>query len=159
MEWIDLPSPAESHRQLEAFVGSWQGDEHRYAKPDQGPEKTRGHLECRMDLGGFFLISQYREDDSAYDHFCGHGIYGWDEAQGCFTMYWFDSHGGGGPPTPVPGHWRDERLVFVRKTGTGFTRYIHRLESRDRYRVVIEKSSDGTTWQPHMDGLYTRVPC
>ncbi len=112
-----------------------------------------------MDLGGFFLISEYREENTAYDHFRGHGIYGWDEHRGCFTMYWFDSHGGGGPPMPVDGQWIDEQLVFVRRSSTGFTRYTHRLESRDWYRFSIEKSTDGKSWRPHMEGRYTRVPC
>ncbi len=157
MDCIDLPSPAESHRQLEAFVGSWHGEERRYS--DRGdPEMRRGSLEMRMDLGGFFLISEYREDNPSYQHFRGHGIYGWDEGRGCFTMYWFDSRGGGGPANPVEGRYANEQLVFMRRSAKGFTRYIHRLASRDRYRFVIEKSEDGKTWRPHMECEYTRVP-
>lgn len=86
-----------------------------------------------MGLDGFFLLTDYEEERGGQVAFRGHGVYGWDQREQCYTMHWFDSMGDGAP-TLARGQW----------------------EGADRYQFRLEHSSDGKEWRPMMEGTYTR---
>ncbi len=155
----ELAEPSDHHRRLATFVGSWRGEELLHpSRALPGGGVTLGSFDYRMDVAGFFLLSSYqqRRGDPLALVLSGHGVYGWDPARGRYTMHWFDSQGGLAPQSPNHGTWDGDSLVFLRRSPRGFTRYIHTLEARDRYRFRMDGSHDGERWSPLMEGRYAR---
>jgi len=153
---MDMPKPQEQHRKLQALAGSWSGEETIHPSPwDPKGGPAKGRIEARMELGGFFLITDYVEERGGQVGYRGHGVFGYDAAEKCYTMHWFDSMGS--PcPAPARGVWEGDRLTFQQRSPMGHARYTYTLEGEGRYSFRIENSQDGERWTPMMDGRYTR---
>lgn len=52
------------------------------------PSVSRGTLTGRLVAGDRWLVLDYLNPDSGFG---GHGVYGWDAAQGCFVGTWVDN--------------------------------------------------------------------
>jgi len=92
---MEKPTPTPEHESLAAFAGKWQGEETLFPSPFSPQERTGiGHCHLRMELGGFFLVSDYEETIDGHVFYRGHGVYGYDPKEERFTMHWFDSMGG-----------------------------------------------------------------
>lgn len=153
---MQMPQVRDEHRKLHALAGTWTGDEIVHPSPwDPKGGPARGRIEARVVLDGFFLASDYVEERDGRVCYRGHGVYGWDAAQGCYTMYWFDSMGDG-PAAPLPGTWQGNVLRFERSSPMGLARYTYTFESADRYRFEIHHSADGERWAPFMEAVYLR---
>ena len=153
---MEMPRVNENHRKLEALVGSWTGEETIHPSPwDPNGGPAIGKREMRMDLDGFFLVTDYVETRDGKVSYRGHGVYGWDDKESCYTMYWFDSIGGGGPPVPARGTWEGDVLTFEEKTPFGYTRFVYNIGD-GVHDLRIENSKDGVKWTTFMDGHYVR---
>jgi hypothetical protein len=130
-----------------------------YPSPlDRGGRAT-ARVACRIDLDGFFVVSDYAEEREGAPLYRGHGVFGWDPAARIYTMHWFDSMGSI-PATVARGIWRDDtdELVFEQRTSQGYARYGYRFTAPDVYVFRIESSRDGRDWRPFMEGKYKRAP-
>jgi hypothetical protein len=154
---MEMPKPNEHHGKLQALAGNWTGEELIHPSPwDPRGGAATSRVDSRLDLDGFFLISDYVEERAGQVVYRGHGVYGWDPSQMCYTMHWFDSMGSG-TPAPSLGRWDGNRLVFENRTPTGHSRYSYVFEGQGRYIFRIENSQDGREWKPIMEGRYTRT--
>lgn len=153
---METPRPSQEHRRLSAFAGTWIGEETIHPSPwDPWGGPAVGRTEARMDLDGFYLITDYVEERDGHVRFRGHGVYGWDPVGACYTMSWFDSMGLDGG-IRAAGHWVGDTLTFERSQGEVTARYVYQLEGEGRYTFRIETSADGTTWRVFMEGTYVR---
>ena len=153
---MEMPQPTAEHKSLARFVGTWKGEETLFPSPFHPEERSAiGHCELRMDVGDFFLISNYEEFVDGVSSYKGHGVYGYDPQAGHFTMHWFDSMGGS-YEKPAVGGWDGDSLSFQNVTPQGHARYTHTLEG-EGYVFKIEVSEDGEAWTLFMMGVYERV--
>lgn len=152
---MEMPTTGAEHERLAAFTGTWEGDETISPSPwgEGGP--ARGRFEYRMGLNGFFLISNYTEEKDGSVVYAGHGVYGYDAANGCYTMHWFDSMGGS-YHEPAKGTWHGNSLVFRNATPRGHGRYTHTI-GEGTYGFKLEVSKDGEAWSLMMEGSYERT--
>jgi len=144
----------DEHRKLEALAGSWFGEETIFPTPwhPDGGEAI-GHFEARIDLDGFYLITDYEQEVAGKITFRGHGVYGWSPMRQCYTMHWFDTMG---ETPPAQGQWEGDALTFENQGEHG-ARYIYKINGPDNYTLRIEQSQDGETWEPFLEGTYTRT--
>ena len=143
---------------LEALAGSWIGEEEVFSASPWGEPGGVGaaRVEARMDLDGAFLITDYQVDRGGRVAFRGHGIHGWDDERGRYTMYWFDSLSPG-LVTPALGQWDGDTLTFEQSgPGNVRARFVYTFEGRDRYHFRMEHSRGGVGWTTTMEGTYRR---
>ncbi len=153
---MEMPKAGENHRKLEALAGTWTGDETIMPSPwDPNGGPAKGVFENRLDLDGLFLINDYVETRNGKVTLRGHGVYGFDDNARCYTMYWFDSMGGGGHAILARGKWEGNTLTFEHKTPMAHTRYIYEVGD-GVFDFRIDNSKDGSEWTTFMDGHYVR---
>ncbi len=57
---MKMPQPLEYHKKLEAMVGEWEGEETMHPSPwNPDGAKATSHTSARLDLGGFFIVTDY----------------------------------------------------------------------------------------------------
>ncbi|MHC5012027.1 MAG: DUF1579 family protein [Planctomycetota bacterium] len=155
---MDMPQITDAHRRLEALAGSWAGEETLEPSP-WAPEGSNlyGRLDARIDLDGFFLITNYvgEKPETGEVVYRGHGVYGWDQKKQRYTMNWYDSMGGE-YETPTLGTWEGDTLRFVQQGPKGQSRFTYVMQGADAYRFSIENSTDGERWQLFMAAVYRR---
>jgi hypothetical protein len=147
------------HAKLHRFAGEWLGEGMVYASPGDPGGRASSHTIARVDLDGFFVISDYVEEREGAAPYRGHGIYGWDGQ--AYTMSWFDSMGSF-PTAAARGQWNEPtgELVFEQRTHQGYARYTYRFTGIDVYLFRIESSHagrGGREFRPFMEGKYKRV--
>ncbi|HEU0034753.1 MAG TPA: DUF1579 family protein [Kofleriaceae bacterium] len=140
-------------RLTELFAGVWRGDETLYPSPwdpDGGPATATWTVTPAAD--GCMLLVDYVEERAGKPAYRGHGVHGYDTAEGCFVVYWFDSSG------TMPKHGTRARLDGTRYTyETERTRMTYEWTG-DVFTFRIDVSPDGgATWAVMQDGRYTRV--
>jgi hypothetical protein len=151
------------HQRLHRLAGEWTGEEMIYASPSDRGGRASSRAIVRVEMDGFFIVSDYVEEREGAPLYRGHGVYGWDPAARAYTMHWFDSMGSM-PATVARGQWivrgdSDEELTFEQRTHQGYARYSYRFTNADDvYIFRIESSRDGRAWLPFMEGKYRRVP-
>lgn len=154
---MEILKPTEEHRQLARLAGNWIGEEVMHPSPwDPKGGKAAGRMKARMDLGGFYLISDYEQERNGAVGFRGHGVIGWDPRGRCYTMHWFDSsgieHG-----APALGTWEDDKLVLQHEmTQFGYSRYVYEVGDGE-YRLLLQNSRDGKQWATFLEGAYRRI--
>ena len=153
----EMPKPTDAHRRLAAMEGTWEGDEVLHPSP-WGPTKRAAHgrFVARMDMDGFFLVSDYVERQGGDVTYRGHGVYGYEPAKGTYSMHWFDSMGGV-PAGVIAGKWEGDTLAFSAQAPFGQVRYVYTFPAKDEMTFAIESSKDGSAWSPFMEGRYRRV--
>ncbi|MSP92155.1 MAG: DUF1579 domain-containing protein [Myxococcales bacterium] len=162
-----LPTPTpEQRRLLEAMVGTWFGDETLYPSPwDPKGGTAIGRTQSRPVLDGLLVCADYVEERDGAIVFRGHGLYGWDAVQACYTMYWFDSMGPCPRRLPAIGQFEDgappgmTRLAFTVPGDTATTRYVYDfappLSGYYEFRIEMREGADGP-WRTVMRGEYAR---
>jgi hypothetical protein len=153
---MQMPPPTAEHDRLKALAGSWTAEETLYPSPwDPKGGPATGKASTRMDLDGFWLLTDYTQTRGGQVSYRGHGVFGWDPQAKCYLMYWFDSMGSC-QTTPAKGRLDGNRLVFAQEGPMGHSRYIYDLQADGRYHFAIEHSQDGKAWTKFMDGTYRR---
>jgi hypothetical protein len=154
---MPMPPPTAEHNRLKALAGSWTAEETLHPSPwDQKGGTATGTATSRMDMDGFWLLTDYTQTRGGQVAYRGHGVFGWDPAANCYLMYWFDSMGSVAM-SPAKGRLDGNRLVFAQEGPMGHNRYIYDLQGDGRYRFSIEHSSDGKAWTSFMEGTYRRA--
>jgi len=148
----------EQHKKITgAMAGTWNGDEKLYPSPwDSAGGAAKGRLSARVDLDGFFVITDYQQERGGAVTYRGHGVYGWDPNLACYTMNWFDSMGGG-CATAARGTWAGNTLTFTQESPMGHGRYTYTFESPMRMLFRIDMSQDGKNWAPFMESVFTKA--
>ena len=153
---MQMPQVTEQHRKLYALAGSWTGEEKMFPSPwDPKGGMATGRSQTRVDLDGFFVVCDYVQERDGKVTYRGHGVYGWDAKEECYTMHWFDSMGGNGTP-PAKAKWEGNTLAFASQSMMGHSRYVYLFEGDGRYTFRIEHSRDGKDWSTFLMAHYTR---
>ena len=157
---------SDEHRRLHRLAGEWLGEEMVYPSPPDRGGRASAHTIARVELDGFFVVSDYVEEREGAPPYRGHGVYGWDPVGRSYTMHWFDSLGSvPGDRRPRP-QWSarpddvegtESELTFEQRTHQGYARYVYRFTAVDVYVFRIESSRDGRDYRPFMEGKYKRV--
>jgi Protein of unknown function (DUF1579) len=153
---MEMPKAQEQHKKLQDLSGTWTGEETMHPSPwDPQGGKATSRIVSRMEVDGFFLVSDYVQERGGRPTYRGHGVFGYDADQKCYTMHWFDSMCS---PTGEPGRgtWEGNRLVFDQKSPMGHGRFTYEFEGKDRYRFQMEHSQDGKQWAKFLDAIYTK---
>ena len=153
---MNMPKPTPEHQKLHAFVGTWKGEEKLFPSnwdPTGGP--AYGVFTHRMEINGFFLITDYVETRNGQESYRGHGIMGYDANKKVYTWYWVDAMGM--PPShPIEGHWTDKGLLFNESGPKGHFSHGFGLLDPNTSTFRIDTSADGKTWSPMMEGRYVK---
>jgi uncharacterized protein DUF1579 len=153
---MEMPKPQEQHRRLSELAGTWTGDETMYPSPwDPKGGKASGRVVSKIEMDGFFLLYDYVQERGSQPSYRGHGVFGWDGSQKCYTMHWFDSMGSPSGE-PMKGTWEEKSLVFQAKGPMGHSRITYNFEGKDRFQFLMEGSQDGKQWAKMMEGTYTK---
>lgn len=151
-----MPKPGPGHQKLHVFAGQWQGDEKMLPSPYGPGGNAVGKSTSRVDIDGFFVISDYVQEQAGNIAYRGHGVYGYDPQSDEYTWYWVDSMGM--PSSVSRGRWIGDTLTFESAhPGGGGGRYVYRWEGNDKHHFKIENTFDGgQTWNPFMEATYLR---
>jgi hypothetical protein len=154
MSWN--PEPGSHHARLQALVGTWEGAELLRPSPWGPGGPAVGRFVNRVAIDGFFVISDYEEVKDGEVTFRGHGVYGWDELDKCYLLYWFDTMGMA-PPAPARGQWQGDTLTLVLSQPGAQVRYTHVFDREGEYRFRLESKRDGDDWKTLMEADYRRL--
>ncbi|MFO0550792.1 MAG: DUF1579 family protein [Polyangiaceae bacterium] len=150
---MQLPSvPAEVQRLAELFGGVWQGE-----STDESGARSSVRWTVKAGLDGYCLIVDYAEELPNGRFYRGHGVHGWDPAEGAYLNYWFDNMG------TVPRAANRAALsgnrysyIWPRADG-GAQRFAYWREGEVfRFTRELATSAEGP-WRVVQDGRFTRV--
>ena len=153
---MDMPKADANHAKLHVMVGEWEGEEKTQPSPwaPEGSESI-GRVTAKMELDGFFLISNYEQILDGAVAFRGHGVYGYDMHAKKFTMHWFDTMGGD-PGAPAMGEWDGTTISFTNQHHFGHGRYTYKFIEDGVQTFKMEMSQDGINWATMMESTYRR---
>lgn len=154
MSW--KPKPGMHHERLYALVGRWEGEEELEPSPWGPGGPAVGRFTNQVAVDGFFVVSDYEEEKDGEVVFRGHGVYGWDDIEKSYVLYWFDSMGLA-PSRPARGSWVGDDLVFLLEQPGGKVRYSHTFPEEGRYVFRLDSQRDGEVWRRVMEAAYRRV--
>lgn len=78
--------PGPEHAYFKQFDGVWNATGKSFGDPNAGPQEFKGVATYKLDVGGLWLVSDFRTDD-----FSGHGVAGYDPRTKKYTSIWVDS--------------------------------------------------------------------
>jgi hypothetical protein len=152
---MEMPKVTPHHEKLYAFAGEWDGDEKMMPSPMGPGGPAKGKMVGRVDIDGFWVITDYVQTQNGAATYRGHGVYGYDAETGEYTWYWVDSMGMSSVPSR--GKWVSDTLTFESSHPGGKGRYVYRWEGKDTHHFRIENSFDGgATWVLFMEATYRR---
>src|SRR5579883_1581160 len=100
---MEMPKVTKEHEKLHVFAGEWDGEEKMNPSPMGPGGPATGKMKGRVDIDGFYVITDYVQTQNGKATYKGHGVYGYDPQQGEYTWYWVDSMGF--PSVPSRGKW------------------------------------------------------
>jgi hypothetical protein len=83
----EYPKPSAEHEQLKQMTGTWDALV-KCSLPT--PQESKGHYRATMDLGGFFLVTEFK-GEMAGKPFQGRGLTGYDPFKKKYVGVWVDS--------------------------------------------------------------------
>lgn len=87
----EFPKPGPEHEHLKAMAGEWDAEVKFYAKPGEAPIESKGQYSGKLDVGGFFLITDFKGSPVGGEKFHGRGLTGYDPFKKKYTGVWVDS--------------------------------------------------------------------
>ena len=153
---MDMPEPGESHKKLQALIGSWVGDEQIRPSPwDPAGGPAEGRVENRSILSGFAIAHDYTQRRDGQVNFEGHGVFRYDGRSDEYQLHWFDSLGQA--PNVFRGTFDGEVLQLESSYAGGYTRATWDFSEAGQVRYTMEISGDGRSWQVFTEGMYRRT--
>ncbi|HNS98009.1 MAG TPA: DUF1579 family protein [Polyangiaceae bacterium] len=153
MNW--RPQPGKQHEKLHTLVGNWEGIVRLAPSAWGSAGMAVGRFSNTVVADGFFLVSDYVEQRDGGETFVGHGVYGWDDIEKEYVLYWFDSMGLA-PRQPARGTWKENELVFVLEQPGGKVRYSHTFLEPGAYVFRLQSQRDDADWDTIMEAEYRR---
>ena len=150
------PQPTDEHRKLAALAGEWAGEEMVYPSRWAEGGAAVSHVNARVDLGGFYVLQDYRQMRHGQTIFSGHGVFTFDRDDRLYKMFWHDSLGYFAP-APASGGWKDDTLTLLRGSLRGAARHVFSFPDADTYTLTIQFSPDAEGWSDVMTGVYRRL--
>lgn len=154
---MEMPKPTEHHEKLGRLAGHWQGTETMF--PSQWDPKggtATGFNDSRLALGGFALITDYRQERDGATTFEGHGTMTYDASRSVYVLHWFDSIGS--PPEVFEGRF-DGEVLTVSHGGPGMhARLTYDLSREGILGSRMEMSQDGEEWATFFECDYAQLP-
>jgi hypothetical protein len=86
----DYPKPSAEHDQLKQMAGVWDAQVKVTFEPGKPPQESKGTFKAKLDLGGFFLVTEFKSD-IAGKPFQGRGLTGYDPFKKKYVGIWVDS--------------------------------------------------------------------
>ena len=86
----EFPKPGPEHQLLKQMAGKWAGDVKFYFDAEGAPMESQGEFVAKMDVGGFFLITEYKSEFGDQP-FQGRGIMGYNTFDKKYAGVWVDS--------------------------------------------------------------------
>lgn len=152
---MDMPKPTPAHDRLKKFLGKWKGEEKLSPSPwDPKGGIAVGIAENRSAVDGFAVVQDYVQMRDGKPSFRGHGVIAYDGIERCYAMHWFDSMGT--PPNIYRGNVEGDVLKLSTAFPGGMSRCSWDLRNEREYRFTLDMSQDGKSWQPMMDGTYSK---
>src|SRR5262245_19343482 len=150
-----MPTPQAEHKKLSALAGRWEAEETLFPSPwDPQGGKATGYMDARVALNGFHVINDYKQVRNGQTTYEGHGVFGYDPEEKCWTMSWSD---GMCPDTGISkGRWEGNTLTFQNQSKMGHGRYTYVFESPEKITFKLEHSQDGKTWNQMMEGKFRK---
>jgi hypothetical protein len=145
----------DEHRRLHALAGEWRGEEVMHESRWYVAGPAISHVSARVDLGGLYVIQDYRQTRDGKTIFAGHGVFTWDREDRRVKLFWHDSLGYDAP-APAAGGWKDGTLVLLRGSLRGGARHIYEFPDADTYTLRIQFSPDAEGWSDVLTGVYRR---
>ncbi len=90
--WAEFATPADAHKNLEPFVGTWTAKVKVWMDPKGKPGESEGTSEAKWVLGGRFL-EQHHQGTFMGKPFEGVGYSGYDNYKKKYNGTWMDSAG------------------------------------------------------------------
>ena len=149
-------SPLPEHQRLTVFAGEWAGEEmvHPSRWAEGGPATS--HVVARMDLNGFYLIQDTRQQRDGKEVFATHGLFTYDRDDRTYKLFWYDSLGYTSP-APASGGWVGNTLTLVRGSLRGNARHVYEIIDDNSYSLKIQFSPDAEGWADVLTGVYHRI--
>jgi hypothetical protein len=89
-KWMQIASPSEAHKKLEASVGTWDTTVQMWMSPDAPAQETTGVSKNTMVLGGRWLEQSF-EGTMMGQPFHGIGYTGYDNYKKQYVGLWMDT--------------------------------------------------------------------
>lgn len=153
---MDMPKPVAGHAKLERLAGAWQGEETMppsHWDPEGGT--ALGKWKSRLDLGGFALITDYKQERDGAVTFTGHGVWTFDPEKELYSLHWFDCMGT--PPEHFQGGFEGDVLTVAHGGPGMHARMTYEFGSSGGVALKMEMSEDGTAWNTLFEGRYQRA--
>lgn len=112
--WQNYMTPAEEHKMLAGFNGTWSEEVTSWMTPGAPPEKSKAHCENTMIMNGLYQQSVTRGNMTGMP-FQGISTVGYDNIRKVFVSTWIDNMGSG--IMYMEGKW-DEASKSITFTGT-----------------------------------------
>ena len=152
--------PGPELRRMQPLVGSWSIESKYHVIPSSTQEGGgKGYITFRWTLNGFFLSCDYHSvsDRGPYS---GHCMFTYDDPNGKYRYWWFDSRGGG---QEFAGHWDEAAKSFV-LTSDGVDHDGTKVKKRLTYRLVnnnqiafsLEYAYPNKGFIPYISSTYRR---
>jgi hypothetical protein len=153
---MEMPKPGEAHEKLACGAGVWIGEEKMPPSP-WAPDGiiAVGRHEARMALGGFALITDYRQTVNDATTYEGHSVTVYDDRAQRYLMYWFDSMGS--PGNVFTGDIQGGEMVMVGPgLGGGKMRNTSNYAEDGVLTVLSETSTEADQWLTALEARYER---
>ena len=82
--------PGAEHEIFKELAGEWDAQVKFFMEPGKPPDESKGSYSARLDVGGFFLVTDYKGTMFG-STFRGHGISGYDPLKKKYVGVWVDS--------------------------------------------------------------------
>ncbi|MFN8177740.1 MAG: DUF1579 domain-containing protein [bacterium] len=89
-KWMEVATPSEAHKKLEASVGTWDTAVKMWMSPDAPPQESTGVSKNTMVLGGRWLEQSF-EGTMMGQPFHGIGYTGYDNYKKQYVGMWMDT--------------------------------------------------------------------
>jgi len=87
-----FPEPGPQHELLKQMTGDWNAKMTCNFPGTEGPIETSGTYSAKLDVGGFFLIGEFKSEFFGQP-FQGHSITGYNQFEKKYKGVWVDSMG------------------------------------------------------------------
>lgn len=152
---MEAPDPSAAREQLGRLVGTWRGKETMHPSPwDPKGYVADGENINRESVGGFGVVTDYRQIRDGATVFEGHGMYVWDAKANEVVLHWFDNMGMG--REEFRGGWVGDVLTLSSQGPMGIWRKTTDFSAEGKLHSTIEMGTSPDALTLLFEGDYAR---